>query len=49
MRQKLISLIDKYEKKLFLEVSTDTQKYYLGKIESYRHVLGILEANGGDN
>ncbi|WP_179863715.1 hypothetical protein [Bacillus toyonensis] len=49
MRQKLISLIDKYEKKLALPVDKSTQEYYRGKINAYEHSLILLEANGGDN
>ncbi|CKG64018.1 Uncharacterised protein [Streptococcus pneumoniae] len=49
MRQKLINLIDKYEKKLALPVDDSTKRYYLGKIDSFKVSLTLLEANGGDN
>lgn len=49
MRQKLINLIDKYEKKLALPVDNSTREYYRGKIQAYEHTLILLEANGGDN
>ena len=49
MRQKLINLIDKYEKKLALPVDTKTREYYLGKINAYEHTLILLEAIGGDS
>lgn len=49
MRQKLINLIDKYEKKLALPVDNATRQYYQGKINAYEHTLILLEANGGDS
>jgi len=49
MREKLVELIDKYEKKLALPVDRSTQEYYRGKINAYEHSLILLEANGGDN
>lgn len=49
MRQKLINLIDKYNKKLTLPVDSHTKEYYQGKIDAYGHTLILLEVNGGDN
>lgn len=49
MRQKLINLIDKYEKKLALPLDNTTKVYYSGKISALEHVLILLEANGGDS
>lgn len=44
MRQKLISLIDKYEKKLALPVDNVTKEFYKGKIQAYEHSLILLES-----
>lgn len=44
MRQKLISLIDKYEKKMKLPVDNATKEYYLGKKTAYEHTLILLES-----
>lgn len=44
MRQKLISLIDKYEKKLSLPVDNATKEYYRGKISAYEHSIILLDA-----
>lgn len=49
MRQKLINLIDKYEKKMKLPVDNATRQYYQGKINAYEHTLILLEVNGGDS
>jgi len=49
MRQKLINLIDKYEKKLALPVDESTKRYYQGKIDAYEVSLTMLKENGGDN
>lgn len=49
MRQKLLYLIDKYEKKIKLPVDAKTREYYSGKIHAYEHALILLELNGGDN
>ncbi len=44
LRQKLINLIDKYEKKLALPVDNATKEYYLGKKTAYEHTLILLES-----
>lgn len=44
MRQKLINLIDKYEKKMALPVDNATKEYYRGKISGYEHSLILLES-----
>ncbi|WP_176519610.1 hypothetical protein [Bacillus toyonensis] len=44
MRQKLISLIDKYEKKMKLPVDNATKGYYQGKINAYEHAIILLDA-----
>jgi len=43
MRDRLESLIDKYNKKMLLEVSNDTRRYYQSKIEAYEHSLRLLD------
>jgi len=44
LRQKLINLIDKYEKKLALPVDSATKENYKGKIQAYQHSLVLLES-----
>lgn len=44
MRQKLVELIDRYEKKLALPVDSKTQEYYRGKISGYEHAIILLDA-----
>ena len=44
MRQRLVNLIDKYEKKLALPVDNATKEYYLGKISAYEHSIILLDA-----
>lgn len=44
MRQKLVELIDRYEKKLALPVDKSTQEYYRGKISGYEHAIILLDA-----
>lgn len=44
MRQKLINLIDKYEKKMALPVDNATKEFYKGKIQAYEHSLILLES-----
>jgi len=46
MRQRLESLIDKYEKKMKLNVSEYTLKYYQGKIEGFTVALNLLTEEG---
>lgn len=44
MRQKLINLIDKYEKKMKLPVDNVTKECYKAKIQAYQHSLVLLES-----
>ena len=44
MRQKLVELIDRYEKKMRLPVDSESLKYYQGKISAYEHAIILLDA-----
>ncbi|QNI20393.1 hypothetical protein [Bacillus phage 1_ICo-2020] len=44
MRQKLVELIDKYEKKMRLPVDSETLRYYSGKKKAYEHAIILLDA-----
>lgn len=44
MKQKLVELIDRYEKKMRLPVDSKTLKYYSGKKEAYEHAIILLDA-----
>lgn len=44
MRQKLVELINRYEKKLALPVDKSTREYYRGKKMAYEHSLILLDA-----
>lgn len=43
MRQRLESLINKYEMKLRLPVDNATKEYYKGKISGYEHAILLLD------
>ncbi|HHQ8913250.1 TPA: hypothetical protein ACSVZR_003507 [Bacillus cereus] len=43
MRERLESLINKYEMKLRLPVDNTTKEYYKGKISGYEHAIILLD------
>lgn len=43
MRQRLLEIIDRYNKKKYLAVTPNMIKYYQGKIEAYEHSLKLLD------
>lgn len=44
MRERLINLIDTYEKKLRMPLDKATIAYYRGKKSAYEHALVLLES-----
>ncbi|WP_192797790.1 hypothetical protein [Bacillus toyonensis] len=43
MRERLLELIDTYNKKLKLPVDNITKEYYSGKIAGYEHAIILLD------